>query len=560
MNDFLPTQPMVESFNPTQKSPSARVRIWLWILASIAAILMAFSSKTSGNPGALGFALLLAVTIAFDFSCRRQIRRDRSPVLLTAQGIESFNFWGKGKSYRWKDIANTSIEPIGNGNALQLELFPGVDRSASSWLSRRRRPFIPLARYSAPEQERLLEVILEHLRYAHPGLIATNTLTQERQFREKFIALAPRTWMTYALVAVNVAIWLLMVVQGADIVKPAADVLLYWGGNATSEVQRGQWWRMVSSTFLHSGILHLTMNMVGLWIIGQTVERIYGYRPYLMIYLGSAIAGSALSLHFAAQKAVSVGASGAVFGVAGALLVAVYQHRNTLPKIFGKQNLTGIGFFVFYSLAQGFTNSGIDNGAHIGGLLAGTVMAYILPKRFDLLRYAAVIKVRSVAALAAAVCLSTSLAFSAPSAQLDLPRLFAGAAAMDRGVNGFDEATNLMRKLQGQFKAGQMTEVELDSKTRTVLAPVYRKVLVDLSQAWLAPEDPRHEFLQELKHLTGLLIEGLAMKSVVAEGTSHVSPADPMRAKVLNAETKASYQRLFLTGEKLKVIAKNIKK
>ncbi len=560
MNDFLPTQVMVESFNPTQKSPAARVKVWLWILASIAAILMAFSSKTSGNPGALGFALLLAVTIAFDFACRRQIRRDRSPVLLTAQGIESFNFWGKGKSYRWKDIANTSIEPIGNGHALQLELFPGVDRSASSWLSRRRWPFIPLARYSAPEQERLLEVILERLRHAHPGVIATNTLTQERQFREQFIALAPRTWMTYALVAANVAIWWLMVIQGADIVKPPADLLLYWGGNATSEVQRGQWWRMVSSTFLHSGILHLTMNMVGLWIIGQTVERIYGYCPYLMIYLGSTIAGSALSLHFSAQKAVSVGASGAVFGIAGALLVAVYQYRNTLPKIFGKQHLTGIGFFVFYALAQGFTTGGIDNGAHIGGLLAGAVMAYILPKRFDLSRYAAAIKSRSVVALAAAVCLSASLALSAPTAQLDLQRLFVGAAAMDRGTKGFDAATNLMKKLQGQVKAGQMTELELDSKTRTVLAPAYRKVLVDLSQAWLAPGDPRQEFLQEIKHLTGLLIEGLAMESVVAAGTSIISPADPVRANLLNKEMLASNKRFLLINEKLKAIVKNLKK
>lgn len=560
MNDFLPTQRMVESFNPTQKSPWARARIWLWVLASIAAILMAITSKTSGNPGALGLAFLFAFTLAFDFAFRRQTRRDRAPVLLTPEGIESFNFWGKEKSYRWKDIASASIEPIGNGNALQLEIFPGVDSSAGSWLGRRRRPFIPLARYSAPEQERLLEVIIEHLRNAHPGVIATNTLTQERQFREKLIALAPRTWMTYALVSANVAVWMLMVFQGADIFKPPVEVLLNWGGNAASEVQRGQWWRMVSSTFLHSGIVHLTMNMVGLWIIGQTVERIYGYRPYLMIYLGSAITGSALSLHFSAQKAVSVGASGAVFGIAGALLVAVYQHRNTLPKIFGKQNLTGIGFFVLYSLVQGLTHSGIDNGAHIGGLLAGAVMAYILPKRFDLPHYAAAIKSRSVAALAAAVCLSASIALSAPTAQLDLQRLLAGAAAMNRGVKGFDEATNLMRKLEGQVKSGQMTELELDSKTRTVLAPVYRKVLADLSQAWLAPEDPRHEFLQELKHLTALLIEGLAMESVVEEETSHISPADPIRAKILNAETQASYKRLFLTGEKLKVIAKNFKK
>jgi len=553
MHDFAPTQPSVESFQPTQKSPWFRARIWLWVFALVIAIFVAMTSDTPGSRGWLVMGLLLAG--ALDYAFRRQLKRDRSPVLLSSQGIESFNFWGKQKSYRWMDVADAWVEPIGNGNALHLRLFAGKNSIAGSWLSRRRGPFIPLARYSAPEQERLLEMVVQQLRKTNPGVIAANTLTQEREFREKLIAWAPRTWVTYGLVGSNVALWLLMVSQGADITTPSAELMLHWGGNAASEVQRGQWWRMVSATFLHSGLMHLAMNMLGLWSIGQTVERIYGHRPYLMIYLGSAITGSALSLHFSAQKAVAVGASGAVFGIAGALLVAVYQHRDTLPKIFGNQNLTGMGFFVFYSLAQGFAHRGIDNGAHVGGLLAGCVMAYILPKRFDMQHYAATLRRRSAVALVATIGLSASIALSAPPASIDMPRLFAGAAAFDKGVKSFDEASKLLQQLQGQVKAGQITELELDKKTRTVLAPAYRQASAELSQVWLSPEDPRREFLQEIQLLTGLLVEALAMESVVQEGTAKISPVDPGRAGVLNAKITKSAMRLKVLGDKLKAVA-----
>lgn len=562
MDDFMPTQQMAESFQPTQKSPANRIRIWVWVLATVVALFMVLANSASNERDGLlwGLGLTLVISAALDYALRGQLKREQSPVQLTLDGIESFNFQGPQKSFRWKDVANVWIEPLGSGNTLLLELRPGVGAHTGSWLSRRRKPMVPLARYSVPAQEQLLDAIIKYLSQANPAVAAINTLTQERAFKEKLIALAPRTWVTYALLLANVALWLLMVIQGANILKPSVEMLLLWGGNATSEVQKGQWWRMVSATFLHSGLMHLAMNMLGLWSIGQTVERIYGHRTYLMIYLGSAITGSALSLHFSAQKAVSVGASGAIFGIAGALLVSVYQNRETLPKIFGRQNLSGLGLFVLYSLAQGFVQSGIDNGAHIGGLLAGGMMAYILPARFDMLRYTATIRRRALLALAAVAGLSASIALSAPPAQLDIPRLFAGSAALDRGIKRFEEASLLMQQHQRQFKAGQITELELDAKSRTELAPAFRKALTEFSQAWLAPTDTRHEFLQEIKHLSELLVEGLSMESVVMVGTNKIEPIDPARAEVLNAEMLKSNERLNALAEKLKQNASNAKK
>lgn len=553
MDHFAPTQPINASFPPTRKSPMGRARVWLWVLiALIAAFMLVIRDRTSSTAWVV-LAVLLAVGWVLDRSFRAQRLRDSAPVVLSPDALESENFTGKKKSFRWSDIDIVAVEPTAQGPVLQLTLRPGAPGLQRSRLARVRKPALRLRYYAPADQEALFDAVLERLRAAHPQTQAHNTLTQEREFREALRAQMPTTWVTYGLVVANVAVWLWMVARGVDGMQPSAQLLFEWGGNAASEVQRGQWWRMLSATFLHSGAIHLLMNMVGLWSIGQLVERIYGHRPYLLIYLGAALAGSGLSLHFAAQRLVSVGASGAVFGIAGALLVAVFQHRARLPKVFGRQNLSGMGFFVFYSLMQGFTHGGIDNGAHVGGLLAGALLAYILPKRFDLVHHARVIRQRAALALVAALVLVGTLALTAPPAAVDIPRQFAGVAAFERGVKSFEVASSLMQKLQAQHKAGKLSLLELDNKSRTEMAPAYRKAMAELDQAWLPPQDPRYALLTEVRALCGALIEALAMESVVHEDTNTVEPVDPARMAVLTQTMKDSAQRIQAIKEQLVV-------
>lgn len=560
MDYFAQTQLAQESFTPAKKSPMGRARVWLWLLIGLVASIVVFIRDRSSNGAWLILGLMLVIGLLLDWVFRQQLTKDRSPVVLSLDGIESIKFMGKQKSFRWSDIASAHVEPSAHGNVLQLVLRPGAPGATGSWFARWRKPTLPLTRYAPAEQEQLLDAVLCHLREANPQAQVSNSLTEEREFQEKLKALAPNTWVTYALVAANVAVWALMLAKGVDGFGPSAELLFRWGGNAASEVQKGQWWRMVTSTFLHGGLVHLLMNMVGLWSIGQLVERIYGHRPYLLIYMGSAIAGSALSMHFAAQRSVSVGASGAVFGIAGALLVAVYQHRSTLPKVFGRQNLSGMGFFVLYSLVQGFTHSGIDNGAHVGGLLAGCMMAFILPERFDLAHHALLIRQRSVLALLAAAGLTAGVALSAPPAEVDIPKLFSGSAAFARGVKGFEDASRLMQNLQAQHKAGTLTELELDTKSRTDMAPAYRKALLDLNQAWVPAEDPRGPLLQEIKTLCAALIEALAMESVVQPGTNNVEPADPARMAILNLQMQESSKRIHAINDRLEEQKKRARK
>lgn len=362
-----------------------------------------------------------------------------------------------------------------------------------------------------------------------------NPLAAEREFKEQLKSFAPHPWALYAVIAFNILVWCNTLALGAGILQTSAEKLMLWGGNAASEVQHGQWWRLLTATFLHSGGLHLAMNMIGLAGAGTMVERIYGHRQFTLIYLGSGLMGSAMSLHFSAQKAVSVGASGAVFGVVGALLISVLKHRKQLPKVFGKQTLGGIAAFLFHSLSQGFAQQGIDNAAHIGGLLGGCLIALILPERFDKEKFQQQTS-RSIAAIMAAGMAVTVLAATAPPAAVDLRKIFAGEALFVKAVNDFDAAIKLVQKEAQDVKEGKLTEIELDERGRTVYAPMFRQIHTELSQATLRPNDPRTPLLKNMTRLVELMHESLTMESVVHEGSTKPEPTDPVRMAAIEKE------------------------
>jgi hypothetical protein len=144
-------------------------------------------------------------------------------------------------------------------------------------------------------------------------------------------------------------------------------------------VFQGEYWRLVTVVLVHGGVLHLAFNMYALFIIGPIVEQLYGRARFLWIYLLCAAAGSAASYTFSDSFA-SVGASGAIFGLFGMLLVADRVHKPALTR--NARNLTAqIGVLIGINLLIGFTVPGIDNAAHIGGLLAGAWLGYVLVPR-----------------------------------------------------------------------------------------------------------------------------------------------------------------------------------
>jgi membrane associated rhomboid family serine protease len=177
--------------------------------------------------------------------------------------------------------------------------------------------------------------------------------------------------VTRTLIAVNVGIYLLQLGEGAGVnansgwifekfalVGPRAIL----NGHLVDGVAHGEWWRLLTAAFLHYGPIHLGLNMLALWWFGEVVERALGRGRFLLLYLVSGLAGSAGAL-IANPDAVTVGASGAIFGMLGALLILEWQATGS----FTGQAMT----LIVINLAFSFAVSNISYGGHIGGLIGG---------------------------------------------------------------------------------------------------------------------------------------------------------------------------------------------
>ena len=149
--------------------------------------------------------------------------------------------------------------------------------------------------------------------------------------------------------------------------------LLTFGANLGLLVKQGEIYRLLTCAFVHIGIIHLVVNMYSLYVIGSQVENFYGKIKYLLIYLISAVCGSILSIGFT-DNVISAGASGAIFGLLGAILYFGVKYRTYLGQTIKSQVIP----IILINLIIGFTTPGIDNAAHIGGLIGGVLSAMAL--------------------------------------------------------------------------------------------------------------------------------------------------------------------------------------
>ncbi|WP_175480326.1 rhomboid family protein [Gracilibacillus ureilyticus] len=171
-----------------------------------------------------------------------------------------------------------------------------------------------------------------------------------------------KPFFTYILLAMNVIMFGLLEFFGGS---TSTDTLLTFGAKYNLAIVEGEWWRILTSMFLHIGIPHIVLNMMALYFIGSLVERIYGNLRFILIYFLSGIAGGIAS--FALNDSIAAGASGAIFGLFGALLFFGTQ----FPKDFFRTIGWNVIFVVCLNVVFGFTVDQIDNDAHIGGLIGG---------------------------------------------------------------------------------------------------------------------------------------------------------------------------------------------
>lgn len=180
--------------------------------------------------------------------------------------------------------------------------------------------------------------------------------------------------VTYALIAINVVVFILMAIQGAGIFDANGLVHIRWGSNFGPLTQSGDWWRLFTAMFLHFGIIHLLLNMYALFSIANYLEPMLGKVRYITAYLCSGVLASLVSLWWHSTPANSAGASGAVFGMYGVFLALLTT--SLIPKKVRGPLLQSIVIFVIYNLAYGL-KGGIDNAAHIGGLISGMGIGYL---------------------------------------------------------------------------------------------------------------------------------------------------------------------------------------
>jgi membrane associated rhomboid family serine protease/tetratricopeptide (TPR) repeat protein len=193
----------------------------------------------------------------------------------------------------------------------------------------------------------------------------------------QFYEVAPRRYWPVATIIFFV---LNFIFFGLELYAGGADngqVLLNFGASFGPYLRRGDYWRLVMPMFLHGGWLHILGNSYALYILGPILERVYGYGRYATIYVAAGIGGALLSM--TASKDVSVGASGAIFGIAGAMVVTGYIHRDAIPPRWGRAFGRGMIPFIVLVLASGLLEHGIDNWGHLGGLATGALLAFMIP-------------------------------------------------------------------------------------------------------------------------------------------------------------------------------------
>jgi membrane associated rhomboid family serine protease len=205
-------------------------------------------------------------------------------------------------------------------------------------------------------------------------------------FFQRLREITPRVYVTPAVLGICVAVWLIQLLSGLSPTNPTAMELQRWGANAAMVTLEGQPWRLLTAGFLHGGIIHLGINMWVLRDVGPVCERLFGNLPYLAVYLIAVLGGGLASLAWHPEIVASVGASGGIFGLGGAILGCMLARRHAVPDSVFLRFRNSLGAFVVYNLIFGFAISAapvgikVDNAGHLGGLAAGFVAGFLLSR------------------------------------------------------------------------------------------------------------------------------------------------------------------------------------
>ncbi len=300
--------------------------------------------------------------------------------------------------------------------------------------------------------------------------------------------MAGRPNVTITLIAVNVAIFVFMVFQGAGVMTPAPLTHIEWGSNFGPLTTSGQWWRLGTAAFLHFGLLHLLFNMWALWVVGGLVERVFGPGRFLLIYGVAALCGSLASVSWN-PLVNSAGASGAVFGVLGAQLAFFLRAGHGIPPHVLRAQRASTLAFIGYSVVFGFIAPGIDNAAHFGGLMAGFALGWLMAMPVESGERRQALAGTALAVALAAVLLGAGFTAATRSAQ--------SRAAEQSYLRGWpgqaereDALVNLTNEVLAGARSGELSDAEVARRLEQEVAPAWDRRRERLAATRLPTDSP----------------------------------------------------------------------
>jgi membrane associated rhomboid family serine protease len=331
------------------------------------------------------------------------------------------------------------------------------------------------------ERVRLLQLGLAKIRPAAEA--AGQHLRERDSFSEALHARTPWPIVTLALVALNAGIFICMLFGAGGLGDP--ETLVAWGANLGPQTSNGEWWRLVTAMFVHSGFWHLVANIAGFVQLGMMLERLVGHFAFATVYFAAGLFASLVSL-FASPLEVSVGASGAIFGLYGLLAASmiwgtVHRSAVTIPLKAIKSIVPAAAVFLLYGIA-----TGRENGAELAGLLTGLICGLVLAKGVGERKPSA----RLVAAAVAAT-LAIGVASAVPLRGISdaRPEIARVIAFEDRTTLAYQTAVN-------QFKLGAIN-------AEALAGMIERTIVPELQTVWT-----RVKALERVPRVQQLLVAG----------------------------------------------------
>jgi rhomboid protease GluP len=348
-------------------------------------------------------------------------------------------------------------------------------------------------------------------------------------FQVGILRATPRVLVTPLVIALNLAVFVAMLIRGVSLMEPTSDALLQWGANYGPLVTHGQWWRLFTAMFLHIGIIHILMNMYVLYASGPFVERLYGNLGFTVLYLLAGVFGSLVSVAWH-PFTVSAGASGAIFGVYGGLFAFLLVQRNAIPRPMLVSLFRSGAIFLGINLVYGVSQAHVDMSAHLGGFVFGFVFGCALAQPFAASPTARL--ARSMVVLMVGIALSVGWA-------MKLPVTDDVSAALKHMGTLETASLKLYNDSLDQIKTDKMTAPEFDQIVNQQLLPPWNNEKATLQKLRL--EGAQKALVDRLVSYMSLRAEGW---SLTARGISQNDSALIQQANRKQAEAQAVVKAL----------------